>query len=273
MERYQVTLAYDGTQFLGFQRQDKGRTVQGVFEAALRQLGWQERTILAAGRTDTGVHASGQVIAFDLEWTHPTEALQGALNARLPEDISVLGIRPTRADFHPCYDALSRRYRYAIYCQPARHPLQERYAWRAWPAPQLDRLSQAASYLPGAHDFAAYGTPPRARGTTRRTVFQADWQASGSDFYFEITASAFLYHMVRRLVYVQVMVGQARLDMDVLPQSLQPQAAANLVHGLAPAQGLCLVEVRYPQNGQKRDEHEQTPENAPADVETFEPDF
>jgi tRNA pseudouridine38-40 synthase len=114
-ERYQAILAYDGTHFLGFQRQGKGRTVQGVVEAALRQLGWQERTILAAGRTDTGVHASGQVIAFDFEWHHPVEALQKALNTLLPQDVSACEVQPTRADFHPCYDAVSRRYRYSLY--------------------------------------------------------------------------------------------------------------------------------------------------------------
>lgn len=251
MERYQVTLAYDGSLFLGFQRQGKGRTVQGVIETALRQLGWHERTILAAGRTDTGVHASGQVIAFDLEWAHPPEALQRALNALLPTDVSVGGIRLARQDFHPCYEAISRRYHYQLYCQPQRDPLKERYAWRVWPAPHIDLLDQAASYLPGAHDFAAFGTPPRTRGTTVRTVFQAVWHKHDLDLQFEITANAFLYHMVRRLVYFQVAVGQARLSPEVIPQSLQPQGNRSLVKGLAPAQGLRLVEVCYPENGQK----------------------
>ncbi len=252
MERYQVTLAYDGCHFLGFQRQGKGRTVQGVVEIALRQLGWQERTILVAGRTDTGVHASGQVIAFDLEWDHPPGALQRALNALLPPDVSVAEIRLTRQDFHPCYDAISRRYRYQLYCQAQRDPLKERYAWRVWPAPHIDLLEQAASYLPGTHDFAAFGTSPRTRGTTVRTVFRAVWQKQDLDLQFEITANAFLYHMVRHLVYLQVAVGQARLSPEAIPQSLQPQENRSLVKGLAPAQGLRLVEVCYPENGQKR---------------------
>ena len=258
MERYQVILAYDGTHFLGFQRQGKGRTVQGVMETALRQLGWQDRTILAAGRTDTGVHASGQVISFDLEWKHPAEALRQALNALLPADVSVCGVYPTRADFHPCYDAVSRRYRYQLYCQPVRDPLKDRYAWRAWPAPRIDLLEQAASLLVGTHDYAAFGTPPRTHGTTVRTVYKAGWQEAGADLFFEITATAFLYHMVRRLVYQQVMVGQGRLGLEAISeaistaisQSLLPQGKRFLVKGLAPAQGLRLVEVCYPENGQ-----------------------
>jgi tRNA pseudouridine38-40 synthase len=245
MERYQVILAYDGTHFLGFQRQGKGRTVQGVVEAALRQLGWQERTILAAGRTDTGVHASGQVICFDLKWDHPPEALQRALNVHLPPDVSVCAVQPARPDFHPCYDAFSRRYRYQLYCQPVRDPLKERYAWRVWPAPQVELLSQAASLLPGIHDFAAFGKPPRTHGTTIRTVFQASWQEQGSDLSFEITATAFLYHMVRRLVYLQVMIGQGRMGLEAISLSLQLQGKGSLVKGLAPAEGLRLVEVCY----------------------------
>lgn len=253
MERYQVILAYDGTQFLGFQRQGKGRTVQGVVETALRQLGWQERTILTAGRTDTGVHASGQVIAFDLEWNHPVSALQNALNALLPLDVSALAACTTRVDFHPCYDAISRRYRYHLVCKPVRDPLKERYAWRVWPAPQIELLSQAASYLPGIHEFAAFGTPPRPHGTTKRTVFQAGWQEDGDAITFEISANAFLYHMVRRMVYLQVVVGQGRLSLNDVSSSLQPQDKALIVRGLAPPQGLVLVEVCYPVDRQKRE--------------------
>jgi tRNA pseudouridine38-40 synthase len=252
MERYQVILAYDGTQFLGFQRQGKGRTVQGVVETALRSLGWQERTILAAGRTDAGVHASGQVISFRLEWAHPAEALGRALNALLPPDVAVSAVRATVLDFHPCYDAVSRRYRYRIYCQPGRDPLKERYAWRVWPAPQVDLLRQAASFLPGTHDFAAFGTPPRTQGTTVRTVFLAGWQENDFDLVFEISASAFLYHMVRRLVSLQIVVGQGRMGTDDVQRSLQPTGKGSLVKGLAPAQGLTLVEVCYPETGRQR---------------------
>src|SRR3972149_886525 len=249
MERSQVILAYDGTHFLGFQRQGKGRTVQGAVETALRKLGWQERTILAAGRTDTGGHASGQVITFDIEWNHPAEALQKAMNALLPPDVSVCEIQLTRVDFHPCYDAISRCYRYHLYCQPERNPLKERYAWRVWPAPHTGLLNQAASLLVGTHDFAAFGTPPRTRGTTVRTVFQAGWQEDGIDQIFEITANAFLYHMVRRLVYLQVMVGQGRQALDAVQHSLLPQGKGIQVKGLAPAHGLELVDVSYVEGG------------------------
>ena len=114
-ERYKVTLAYDGTHFFGFQRQGATRTVQLEVENALRRLNWQGQTILSAGRTDSGVHASGHVIAFDLAWPHGLERLARALNAILPEDVAVKEIAIAPADFHPRFDATARCYRYQVF--------------------------------------------------------------------------------------------------------------------------------------------------------------
>ena len=111
MARYKVILAYDGTDFLGYQRQGKTRTVQLVVEAALVKLGWEGTTILTAGRTDSGVHASGQVVAFDLDWAHSTDDLVRALNANLPDDVAVKDGAQVVDDFHPRYDAVERTYR------------------------------------------------------------------------------------------------------------------------------------------------------------------
>jgi tRNA pseudouridine38-40 synthase len=253
MERYQVILAYDGTEFSGFQRQASGkntdalyrrRTVQGTLESALQKIGWQGRSILIAGRTDAGVHASGQVAAFDLDWVHSEADLQAALNANLPLDMAVQAVRQVQADFHPRYDALSRCYRYQIFCQPVRDPLRERYAWRVWPAVSLDRLQQAATYLVGTHDFAAFGTPPRAGGVTIRQVFQAGWQQQQDSLVFEIRANAFLYRMARRLVGFQVKIGQGLKEPEAVKQHLEDRLLT-MVKEVAPACGLTLVEVVY----------------------------
>ena len=221
------------------------RTVQGVVETALRQLGWQDRSILAAGRTDTGVHAAGQVIAFNLDWKHSVEELQRALNANLPPDIAARLVRITQASFHPRYAALARRYRYRIYCEPVRDPLRERYAWRVWPVVDLEAMRQAALALPGTHDFAAFGTPPRIGGSTIRSVSQAGWLSEGAELVFEIVGNAFLYHMVRRLVFAQVAIGQGRLEPGTIRKNLKG-SPESMVQGLAPPQGLTLVEVIYP---------------------------
>jgi tRNA pseudouridine38-40 synthase len=255
MARYQVKLAYDGSEFKGFQRQShpkSGRhaTVQGCVEDALRQLGWQDSSILFAGRTDSGVHALGQVIAFDLDWEHEADALRSALNALLPPQVSALSIQTANAGFHPRFAAIARRYRYRIFCQAVRNPLKERYVWRVWPAARLERLQEAAALLLGEHDFAAYGTPPRAGGSTVRNIMDAHWKLApagdGQDeLHFEITGNAFLYHMVRRLVSFQVKIGQGQRSLEMLVESMQ-NPHQRKVQGLAPPNGLTLMAVDYP---------------------------
>ncbi len=246
MALYQVILAYDGTAFQGFQRQKGARTVQGELENALTRLNWTGSRLVSAGRTDTGVHASGQVVAFELDWTHSPEELGRALNALLPEDVAVRSVKEAVAGFHPRYDAVHRTYAYHIYCHPDRHPLKDRFAWRVWPEAELDTLCRAAEMLVGDHDFAAFGSPPRPKGSTRRTVHQAFWRQEEDGLAFEVTANAFLYHMVRRMVFLQVLAGQMRLSLPALSDLLQgPTPVGAQLPGLAPAHGLVLVEVMY----------------------------
>jgi tRNA pseudouridine38-40 synthase len=249
MARYQVILAYDGTEFQGFQRQAgrQDRTVQGAIEQALLRMGWQGRSILASGRTDSGVHASGQVIAFDLEWAHSLEDLRSALNAYLPATIAAKQALRVKDNFHPRYDAISRRYCYHVFCQEVRDPFRERYAWRVWPAADLDRMRTSAASLTGAHDFAAFGTPPRTGGSTIRKVLEATWEPSQGELVFSITANGFLYHMVRRLVYILVGVGQEKIDPSLIRCNLE-SPPAEMLQGLAPPQGLFLEEVIYPRS-------------------------
>jgi tRNA pseudouridine38-40 synthase len=244
MARYQVILAYDGSGFQGSQRQVKTRTVQGELEKSLRKLGWSERSVIMAGRTDTGVHASGQVAAFDFEWTHTEGRLLKALNAGLPPDLAIRSLLETSADFHPRFDATSRSYLYRLFCEPIRDPLRERFAWRVWPVVDENVLHQSAALFPGTHDFAAFGSPTTPKGTTTRTVTKTGWrQMPDGEWQFEIQADAFLYRMVRRAVFVQVAVAQARCSTEEVRNALLKQK--KLLSGLAPAHGLTLVEVKY----------------------------
>lgn len=246
MERYKLILSYNGSAFAGSQRQSKRRTVQSELEKALRSLGWSGRSVLLAGRTDTGVHALGQVAACDLEWKHGVDALRDALNARLPSDMAVPLAELAPSGFHPRFDARSRKYRYRIYCQPIRDPLREPVMWRLWPAPDLGALEDFAGLLVGQKDFAAFGSPPGNRGSTVRTVLTACWDAGAEELGFEVEADAFLYRMVRRLVYVQVAAAQGRLTREALQAALAVASGArSLPAGLAPANGLVLMEVKY----------------------------
>ena len=244
MARYQVILAYDGTGFTGSQRQANSRTVQGELERALCKLGWTDRAVLMAGRTDTGVHAAGQVAAFDFEWAHAADKLLWALNKHLPSDLVVRRVLPAPADFHPRFDATSREYRYRVYFEPLRDPLRDKYLWRTWPAVDEDALKRNANIFLGKHDFAAIGSRTTPKGTTVRTVTKAEWKKMpDGEWQFEVKADSFLYRMVRRLVFVQVAVAQGRCSVGKVQQALLKHE--ELLAGLAPAHGLTLVKVSY----------------------------
>jgi tRNA pseudouridine38-40 synthase len=252
MARYQLTLAYDGTGFFGSQRQANRRTVQGELEKALCKLGWTGRSVIMAGRTDTGVHATGQVAACDLDWSHSDEELVRALNAVLPADLAVHRAGMVDAKFHPRFEAVSRRYRYRLFCQPVRNPIRERFDWRVWPDLNGEVLLTTAALFLGTHDFSAFGSPTTPRGSTVRTVMKAEWTQTWPDEWrFEVQANAFLYRMVRRLVFVQVAVAQGKASAETVARTLARPASAELKReklpaGLALAHGLTLLEVAYP---------------------------
>ena len=245
MANYKSIIAYDGTAFQGFQRQEPGiRTVQLVLEDGLRSVGWDEDSIKAAGRTDAGVHARGQVIAFELSWKHPTGKLTDALNANLPADVSVINTEAVEAEFHPRFSARSREYRYTLFTAPVRDPLRVRYSWRIWPEPDIEAMQAAAGMLIGEHDFAAFGSAPIPGGHTLREVIRADWKREKDELRFEIEANAFLYRMVRRIVGALVRVGKQDLTVEELDAALR--AADNQwPNPTAPAHGLCLTKVTY----------------------------
>jgi tRNA pseudouridine38-40 synthase len=245
MDLYKSVVAYDGTDFQGFQRQAEGvRTVQSVLENGLTALGWTGSTLKAAGRTDTGVHASGQVIAYRLVWPHGTDQLTAAFNAQLPADVAVRATTTAPPDFDPRFSALRRRYRYRMLFDAAPDPLRERFAWRVWPAPDLEAMRGGAGLLLGRHDFAALGRAPIPGGHTVRTVFRAEWETEPTQAAFILEADAFLHRMVRRVVALLFEIGRGRGGPERLKDALA--APERPVQGrIAPARGLCLEAVTY----------------------------
>ena len=248
--KFRATVAYDGSAFCGFQAQAGVRTVQGELERALTEIAGHEAGVIGAGRTDTGVHATGQVAAFSLEWRHPPVELARAVNHRLSADVAVLDVAECPETFHPRFSAVSRTYEYAVVVAEA-HPLLNRYAWLVSRRPDLAALQAAAKRLVGDADYAAFGSAPSGE-ITRRQVLRADWRIEDvkaglgvwPGLKFTIEANAFLYRMVRRMVRTLMRAGNGELsaeDVSEILRSGDPQR----VTGLAPAAGLCLVEVKY----------------------------
>lgn len=246
--RYRATLAYDGTAYQGFQRQAEGiPTIQAAVEQALRRVTRQDVTVIGAGRTDSGVHARGQVIAFDAEWRHTNADLLRALNALLPDDIAVQDICQ-QPGFHPRFDALSRRYSYTVIEASQPQPLLRLQSWRVWGVLDTEAMQTAAALLLGKHDFATFGQPPQGTNTVRE-VHYSGWTAHPADYgrklVYEVEANAFMHHMVRRIVGMLIEVGLGALPVAGFEQAFR---AADLAQAgmIAPPQGLVLEKVRYP---------------------------
>ena len=237
--RYRATVEYDGTDFAGFQLQPNARTVQGELETALARLSRGERVVVdGAGRTDTGVHAQGQVIAFTFREGVNRPVLQRAINALLPRDVAIRDLRQASDGFHPRYAARYREYRYTVWNGP-RSPLRERQAFGVRRQLNIAAMASAASVLEGRHDFSPFG------GTGRspvRTVYAVRVRRDGRLVTIDVRAESFLRGQVRRMVAALLEVGLDRMDTEGLRSALAGPGPA-LNGASAPAKGLCLRRV------------------------------
>jgi len=243
-KRFAATVTYDGTAFAGSQIQPNARTVQEELERAAAVLFGAPTRVALAGRTDSGVHARGQVAAFTAETRHGVATVGKALNANLPEDVSVRAVREVSADFDPRRWARKRWYRYTIANGEARDPLTRRTAWFIGGNLDIPAMQEAAGVLPGRHDFVAFSGPLGPGRTSVRTVFAAGWSSEGCTFLFDIEAEAFLPQMVRRITGELVRVGRHATNVEDFVRLLgqvQPGSTAFL----APPHGLCLERVWY----------------------------
>lgn len=245
MSRYRATVEYDGTDYFGFQRQVAAqKTIQGELEKALSKLAQASIQVTGAGRTDAGVHARGQVIAFDFAtWRHDVGRLQTALNGTLPRDIAVRDVQIVGDAFHPRFDAVKRGYRYTVWNRPNPSPLNRLYAWHIRQPLDLAAMNAAAASLVGEQDFATFGTPPHGNNTVRR-IFRAEWQRQGDYLLFDIDGTAFLKRMVRSIVGSLRLVGIGVWSVNDFVTALQA-AERSRAGQSAPACGLVLEFVSY----------------------------
>lgn len=255
MRTLKLTLAYDGTDFAGWQFQPGQRTIQQTLQEAVERITGARTAVVASGRTDAGVHALGQVAAFETNSSLPADVIQRALNAELPNDIVVLAAAEASSGFDPIRHAHRKSYRYIIQNGPLADVFSRRCAWHVYRRLDADAMQRAAQQLVGRHDFSSFETSGSERVSTTRTVFEltvarqprgraGESNPAPSEIRFEITADGFLYNMMRNIVGTLVEVGHGTRE-ENWPGAVLAACDRRAAGQTAPPQGLFLVSVEY----------------------------
>lgn len=244
MKRIKLTIAYDGTNYCGWQIQPNGMTVEEVLNRALKKLTGEDILVIGASRTDSGVHALGNVAVFDTETTIPAERIAMALNQRLPEDIVIIKSEEVPPDFHPRYCDCSKTYEYHIMNTQIPIPTQRLTNYFVSYPLDVKKMRQAASYLVGEHDFASFCNVRTDVASTVRTIYSLDILQEGEMITIRITGNGFLYNMVRIIVGTLIRVGRGFYEPERVKEILEEKdrKAAGVT---APAHGLTLVSIDF----------------------------
>ena len=244
MKRIKLTIAYDGTNYCGWQIQPNGITIEEVLNKALTKMLGEEIIIIGASRTDSGVHAMGNVAVFDTETTIPAEKIAVALNQRLPDDIVITKSEEVSLDFHPRYCNCSKTYEYHIINTRIPIPTKRLTNYFVSYVLDIDNMRQAASYLVGEHDFVSFCNVRTDVENTVRTITALDILTNGNEITIRITGNGFLYNMVRIIVGTLIRVGRGFYKPEKVKEILEARdrKAAGVT---APAHGLMLVEIKY----------------------------
>ncbi|MFN0111568.1 MAG: tRNA pseudouridine(38-40) synthase TruA [Blastocatellia bacterium] len=241
---YKITLAYDGTDYHGWQSQLNLRTVQDELEAALKKLEGASVTVYAAGRTDAGVHAEGQVVSFRLSKEWSDRILLRALNASLPQDIRVVAASLVADDFHARANAKSKTYRYRIFTAAIMNPLWNRYAWHYPYRLDFEKLAEDAQSLVGIHDFTAFTVTDCTTRTRVRTVTDVRMERDGDLLTMLFSGDGFLRYQVRTMMGALVDLNRGRLKANSIAELIEGRDRL-LIRASAPALGLTLLKVEY----------------------------
>ncbi len=248
MPQFKLTLAYDGTEFCGWQAQPGRRTVQGVLEEAVQRVVGAAVRVGAASRTDAGVHALGQVAAFAAHTRLEADVLARAVNAYLPPDVAVLALEQVDGGFHPTHHAAGKRYRYVIRDAPGRDVFARRYHWQVHEPLDAEAMHRAGQALAGRHDFASFQSAGSPREDTVRTIFALDVARGGAGesdrIRIEVEGDGFLYNMVRAIAGTLVEVGRGKQP-EGWPGETLAARDRSAAGPTAPPQGLFLLWVRY----------------------------
>lgn len=244
MKRIKLTVAYDGTNYCGWQVQPNGITIEEVLNKTIQKLTGEDILVIGASRTDSGVHAMGNVAVFDTETTIPPEKIAVALNQRLPEDIVIVKSEEVVADFHPRYCDCSKTYEYHIINTRIPIPTKRLTNYFVSYVLDIEKMRQAASYLVGEHDFVSFCNVRTDVENTVRTITSLDILTNGDEITVRITGNGFLYNMVRIIVGTLIRVGRGFYEPEKVKEILEAKdrKAAGVT---APAHGLMLMEIDY----------------------------
>jgi tRNA pseudouridine38-40 synthase len=243
LQRVRLDIEYDGTDYAGWQVQPRQATVQGVLEHALGLVLRRQVRLVGAGRTDAGVHATGQVAHADLPFPLDYRRIKAGINALTPASVVVTAIREASARFDARRSATGRAYVYRLATRPVAYGRQ--YLWSVHSAPSLAAMQRCARTLPGVHDFVSFCVARSAPKGTRCRVLEAKWGRAGAELRFRIVADRFVHGMVRSLVGSMVEVGLGRMTPEAF-ESLLKSGRRRGTGPAAPAEGLCLTRVFYP---------------------------
>jgi tRNA pseudouridine38-40 synthase len=243
--RIKLVLGYRGTRYHGWQIQPNVMTVQGTLEAALKTIANETVRVHASGRTDTGVHAVGQVVHFDTTSSIPTTSLLRGLNSLLPADMVIKRAREVSTDFHARYSARRKTYAYVVHNHPLRPAFHMSYVWHVIQPLNLDAMQTAGQGLVGQHDFSSFRAAGCAALSPVRSLTRLAVKRRGKRIVFVLTADGFLQHMVRNIVGTLVQIGRGQIDAEAMPAILQARQR-HMAGPTAPPQGLYLVRVMYP---------------------------
>jgi len=242
-----LTLQYDGTNYVGWQRQASGTSIQGLLEDAFEPIAGTHVTVHGAGRTDAGVHALAQVASASFPGAHESSVLARALNAVLPTDVRVLSVEDMPADFHARFSAVGKTYEYRIVNAPMVSPFLVRYVWHVPNQLDINAMTSAAAHLVGAHDFSAFQGAGSDVVSSERTIHTIDWaDGHGHDLplVIRLRGDGFLRHMVRNIVGTLVDIGAGRWEPERMTEILASRDRSQ-AGTTAPAHGLFLVRVEY----------------------------
>lgn len=247
MKNFKIEIQYEGTRYQGWQRQDStGNTIQGKFEAILAKMtGLDFVQVDGSGRTDAGVHALGQVANFRIDTELSAKEVMDYINQYLPEDIGVLSIGEMPERFHSRLNAKGKTYRYRIWNSRLPCVFERRYVYELPQQLDVDAMKAAAGYFVGTHDFKAFTSNKKSKKSTVRTIDAIRLEKIGNEIVITYSGDGFLYHMVRILTGTLIEVGLGQRASGSMAELLQSNATRELSGALAPAKGLCLVEVRY----------------------------